>query len=96
MFLVVLILLLALFGLLKEKVEWAVFPGLGIVLGLFFHTALLADGSITQVSGGSTVAILSATTAVSSAWGAVQYVPLTMTIMCFLIATYRVGTVFKN
>ena len=84
-------LLFALFGLLKENVEWAVFPGLGIVIGLFFHTALLADGSITEVSGGVTTAILSASTAVSNGWAAVQYVPLMMTITCFLVATFRVG-----
>ena len=84
--------LLALFGLLKDKPEWAVFPGLGIVIGLFFHTAFLADGDLTQVSGGSTVVIASASTAVTSVWQALQYIPAVMTIMCFLIATFRVGS----
>ena len=94
LFLTVLMLVFGLFGLLQKDIEWAVFPGLGIILGLFFHTALLADGSITEVSGGTTTAILSASTAVSNAWLAVQYIPLLLTVTCSFVAIYRVGKAF--
>lgn len=88
-------LIFMLFGLVKDKVEWAVFPGMAIVIGLFMHTALLADGSLTNLSGGSTIAIASASTAVSNAWQFIQYFPLFFTAGSFLIVVYKVGKSFK-
>ena len=93
-FLTVLILVMALAGLIKEKVEWAILPGFAVILGIFFHLALLADGSLTQVSGGVVTAIASASTDVVAVWQGIQYVPLTLTIMALLIAAYRVEKVF--
>ena len=88
--------IMALMGLVKDKVEWAVFPGFAIVLGLFFHTALLADGSITEVSGGIVTAIASASTDAASVWQAVEYVPAILTLTAFLITVYRVGSEFNR
>ena len=88
-------LILTLLGVVKNDIEWAVFPGLAVVIGLFFHTAFLADGDLTQVSGGSTVVIASASTAVTSVWQALQWLPAFMTIAAGLIVAYQVGRAFK-
>ena len=88
--------IMAFLGLVKDRIEWAVFPGFAIVLGLFFHTALLADGSITEVSGGVVTAIASASTDAASVWQAVEFVPLILTVMAFLITVYRVGSELKR
>jgi hypothetical protein len=89
-------LIFMLFGLIKDKIEWSVFPGMAIVIGLILHTSLLADGSLTNVSGGLTVVIASASTAVSSAWQFIQYFPLIFTVGAFFIVVYRVGNVIAK
>ena len=87
---------MALLGLVKNELQWVVVPGLAIVIGLFFHTALLADGSITQVSGGSTIAIATASTSATSVWLAIQWIPITITIILpFFVVVYRVGMALK-
>jgi hypothetical protein len=88
------ILILTLLGLVKGNVEWSVFPGMAIIIGLFLHIALLADGSITQLSGGVVNTVASASTNVTSVWNFVEWTPAIFTIGAFLVVVYKVGKVF--
>ena len=85
------LLILTLLGLLKNDLEWAVFPGMGAVIGTLFTLAVYADGDLTQVSGGSTVVIASASTAATSAWQFISLSPMVFTFVASLVAIYRVG-----
>ena len=89
---VVLILMLA--GLLKKNLEWAVFPGMATVIGVFLTLALLADGSLTNLSGGTAVVIASASTAGTSVWNFIEWTPIVFTLGSFLVAVYKVGSEF--
>ena len=89
---VVLILMLA--GLIQKGPEWAVFPGMGIVIGVYLTLALLADGSLTQLSGGTSNVIASASTNGTSVWNFIEWTPMTFTLGAFLIAVYKVASAF--
>ena len=88
------LLVLMVLGLVERRIEFAVFPGMGIVIGLYLHIALLADGSITQLSGGVSNTIASASTNVTSVWNFIEWTPAIFTIGAFLIVVYKVGATF--
>lgn len=88
------VLIFMVLGLIKNKLEWAVFPGMATVIGIFLTLALLTDGSLTNLSGGSAVVIASASTAGTSVWNYIEWTPITFTLGAFLIAVYRVGSEF--
>jgi hypothetical protein len=91
---IIVVLIMAVLGFVESKVEWAIFPGMGVVIGTFLTLSLWADGSLTEMSGSTSVAIMSASTNVTSAWSFVQLIPLLFTFTSFLIAVYRVGKAF--
>ena len=93
-FIVFILLILTLAGLMRDGIEWAIFPGTAVILGIIFTVAFLADGDLTQVSGGSTVVIASASTASTSVWQFLQYVPMLLTVMPGCIAVYKVAKAF--
>ena len=88
---IVIVLMLTLFGLLKNDLEWAVFPGMAAVIGTYFTLSVFADGSLTQVSGSSPVVIASASLDATSAWQFISLIPMVFTFMAGLIATYKVA-----
>jgi hypothetical protein len=91
---VVVVLLLMLFGLLKNDIEWAVFPAMATIIGLYLTIAVGSDGSLTQVSGGSTVAIVSASGTGTGAWTFVFLIPMLFAISSGLVTIYKVGKSF--
>lgn len=88
------VLTLTIIGLLKKDIVWAVFPALGGIIGLMFSVALLADGSLTLISGGVSSVIASASIDVASIWQAIGFIPVAFTITAFLISIYKVGIAF--
>ena len=89
----VIMLVFVIIGMLNKEVEWAVFPGLGTVIGIYFTLAVWADGSLTT-QGGATV-MAAANGAATSSWNLIAYSPLFLTVVCFLIAVYKVGASLK-
>jgi hypothetical protein len=87
----VIVLLLMLFGMLKNDIEWAIFPAMGMIIGIYFTISLWADGSITQVSGGSTITIAAASLVSTSAWQFLSLIPLVFTASAGLVSAYKVG-----
>lgn len=89
------ILIFMVLGLVKNKIEWAVFPGLAIIIGIFLHLALLSDGSLTQISGGISVVVASASTATTSVWNYIEWTPTLFTVGAFLIVLSKLSSEFK-
>ena len=89
---IVIVLILMILGLVEKKVEWAVFPGMAMIVGLYLTIAILADGSLTSNGGAITVA--SASLSTTSVWRMIEIIPEVFTISAGLIAAYRVGTSF--
>jgi hypothetical protein len=90
----IVVLIFVVLGLVERNVEWAVFPGMGIIIGLFLTIALLADGSLTQLSGGVDNVIASASLNGTSVWQFIEWTPMTLTIGAFLTVVYKVGSAF--
>lgn len=86
--------MLALAGLIQKDTSWVILPGFGVIIGLFFSISLLADGSITAVSGGVATVIASASTAGTSSWQFISLIPQFFTIMAFVIVVYKVAKAF--
>jgi hypothetical protein len=91
---VVVPLTLLLFSLIKNDIEWAVFSGIAMIIAIYATIAIGADGSLTEVSGSSTVAIVSATGTGVDAWTAVFYIPMLFAISAGLVTVYKVGKAF--
>ena len=82
-----LIVTLTIVGFLGNGVEWAIFPGFAMVIGLYFALSLLADGSLTILSGGVNTVMVDANSA--NSW---EFVSLTVTllpVMAGLSAIYK-------
>lgn len=80
-------------GLIERKVEWAVFPGMGVIIGIYLAIALLSDGSLT--TNGGTVVVAAASTSTTSVWRMIELIPELFSISAFLIVCYRVGSSFQ-
>lgn len=91
---VIVVLILTLLGMVENDVEWTVFPGIAVIIGIYLTISLWADGSITELSGGTATVIASASTATTSAWQFISLIPMMFTIAAGLIAAYKVGKAF--
>ena len=87
-------LLLTVVGLLDTDYIWAVFPAVGGIIGVYFTIAFLADGSLTEFSGGASNVIASASTSGTSAWQFLSLIPIMLSLSSFLVAGYKVSKVF--
>jgi hypothetical protein len=61
------------------------------IVGILFSLAVAVGGSLTEVSGGTTVAIATASADVTSIWTPVLYIPIVFTLVAFLVTTYKVA-----
>ena len=63
------------------------FSMIGGITGIWLFTALGADGSITEISAGSSVIIASAANA--QVWNFITMIPLGFALLAFMAAMYR-------
>lgn len=82
--------LLALFGRLKGVAALILggITSIGGFVGIYFFLGLASDGSLSEISNGSTIPIASATLNAST-WAFVLYLPLGLILMSFVAALYR-------
>jgi hypothetical protein len=80
-------LILVVLGLVGKKSHWAVFPWLGGIIQSYLAAGLLADGDITEISGGVQSVIATAGTA--STWQAISVLAVVMPAGFFIVALLR-------
>lgn len=90
---IVLVLTFMILGLVERKVEWSVFPAMGMIIGIYLTIALLSDGSLTTNGGTVVVAVASSTT--TSVWRMIELIPELFSVSAGLITAYKVGVSFQ-
>lgn len=89
----VVVLIFTLLAMVKKDIEFVVFSVLGAIIGIFLSLGVLADGSLSEISGGTLSTIVSAST--PNLWEAVYLIPVLLMLTAFMISVWKVGQVLK-
>jgi hypothetical protein len=82
-------LILTLLGFLGKTPTWAMLPFFGGVVAVYWALALLADGNLTEVSGGTTSTLAAANGNIVSDFSALSIIPIAITLAAFTITIRR-------